>query len=145
VDPTDPNNSFITLIPDHLADPASSGSGSKRRTFDHHYLAQTPHPGGHVAGPVVHIQSPNPTKTFIQAGSSKGKGRATEEAGRPPVLPLGIELPWAGIQIKRLGQKGLAFEFGVVDARGKEGTIRISSYKVSPLLDEVLRVQMLRY
>jgi len=74
---------------------------------------------------VIHIQSPRPTRTYIQAGDLKGKGR--DDGG---ALPLGIELPWVGIQIKRLGRKGIALEFGVMDHRGVEGIIRLSSYKV---------------
>lgn len=75
-------------------------------------------------GQVIHIQSPNPTRTYIQAGRSMGKGKGKEQ------LPLGIELPWVGVQIKRLGHRGMALEFGIKDTKGVEGIIRLSSYKV---------------
>jgi hypothetical protein len=78
---------------------------------------------------VIHIQSPGPTATYIQAGAKgRGKGKGKEE-----VLPLGIELPWVGLQVKRLGRRGMAFEFGIKDTRGVEGIIRLSSYKVCRL------------
>jgi hypothetical protein len=119
VDPEDPNLSFITTTDD------SQASSSKRRTFDHHYIGQNDTKGS-VVGQVIHIQSPWPTRTYIQAGGH-GKGKGREEA-----LPLGIELPWVGIQIKRLGNRGIALEFGVRDTKGVEGVIRLSSYKVRP-------------
>jgi hypothetical protein len=84
---------------------------------------------------VIHIQSPTPNRTYIQAGCRKGKGKAREirEEGNSS-LPLGIELPWVGVQIKRLGQRGMALEFGVTDERGREGVVRLSSYKVGNIL-----------
>jgi hypothetical protein len=84
-------------------------------------------------GQVIHIQSPRPTRTYIQAGGY-GKGKGREEA-----LPLGIELPWVGLQIKRLGNRGIALEFGIRDTKGVEGVIRLSSYKVRrPLYPELI-------
>jgi hypothetical protein len=77
---------------------------------------------GNVVGQVIHIQSPDLRKTYIQAGASR-KGKEKAE-------PLGIELPWVGLQVKRLGRRAMSFEFGLVDARGREGVVRISSYKV---------------
>lgn len=47
------------------------------------------------------------------------------------MIPLGVELPWIGMQVKRLSRRELSFEVGVVDSRGREGVIRCSSYKVS--------------
>jgi hypothetical protein len=86
-------------------------------------------------GQVIHIQSPRPTHTYVQAGGF-GKGKGREEA-----IPLGIELPWVGIQIKRLGNRGIALEFGVKDTKGVEGIIRLSSYKVRPLVYSELIVR----
>lgn len=65
-----------------------------------------------IASRVIHIQSPRPD-TFIQARN------------------LGIELPYLGIQFKRLGKRGVAFEVGIQDGRGREGVLRLSSWKVS--------------
>jgi hypothetical protein len=117
VDPDDPNLSFITTTDD------SQASSSKRRTFDHHYIGQNDTKGS-VVGQVIHIQSPRPTRTYIQAGGY-GEGKGREEGS-----PLGIELPWVGMQIKRLGNRGIALEFGVKDTKGAQGVIRLSSYKV---------------
>ena len=84
---------------------------------------------------VVHIQSPDITGTYIQAGCSlaehrrrmgNGKGKTRE------VEPLGIEASWAGFHIRPLGLRDFSLELGVVDSRGKEGIIRISTFKASP-------------
>lgn len=90
---------------------------------------------GILVHPVLHLQSPAAQDTYIQAGVSrhalnqsriKGKGRLLDD--QP--LPLGIELPWLGMQIRPLGKRPMSFELGVVDTRGREGVIRISSFKV---------------
>jgi hypothetical protein len=128
VDPEDPNLSFITTTDD------SQASSSKRRTFDHHYIGQHDTKGS-IVGQVIHIQSPRPTRTYIQAGGF-GKGKGREEA-----LPLGIELPWVGIQIKRLGNRGMALEFGIRDPKGIEGVVRLSSYNVRWPLQTVLTIR----
>lgn len=82
--------------------------------------------------------------TYIQAGLSvseynevKGKGKGKESGHKP----LGIILPWINLQIRPLGRRPFAIEVGIVDTRGIEGTIRISSFKVryfSYLLHELL-------
>lgn len=90
---------------------------------------------GILVHPVLHLQSPAAQDTYIQAGVSrhalnqsriKGKGRLLDD--QP--LPLGIELPWLGMQIRPLGKRPMGFELGVVDTRGREGVIRVSSFKV---------------
>nr|KIR88364.1 hypothetical protein I308_01428 [Cryptococcus tetragattii IND107] len=48
------------------------------------------------------------------------------------MVPLGVELPWIGMQVKKLSRRELSFEVGVVDSRGREGVIRCSSYKTDP-------------
>ena len=55
----------------------------------------------------------------------KGKGKASDT--------LGVELEWLGLQVKRLGRREMSFEVGVVDAKGREGVIRCSSFKVNGL------------
>jgi hypothetical protein len=93
---------------------------------------------GILLHPVLHLQSPIAQDTYIQAGVSrhalsqariKGKGRLLD--GQP--FPLGIELPWVGMQIRPLGKRPMSFELGVVDTRGREGVIRVSSFKVCPI------------
>lgn len=115
-------------------DPASAASSSKRHRDD--FVPRSGDKKGNVLGPVIHIQSPDPRRTYIQAGDPKGKGKSRAEAGhsnseqQQQCQPLGIELPWVGMQLKPLGQRGMSVEFGIVDARGMEGVIRLSSYKV---------------
>jgi len=73
------------------------------------------------------------SKTYIQAGCPKAEFRRRLDKGKAKegdLLPLGIELGWVGMHIRRLGRRDLAFEVGVVDSRGREGIIRISSFKV---------------
>ncbi|WOO82330.1 uncharacterized protein LOC62_04G005824 [Vanrija pseudolonga] len=86
---------------------------------------------GSVAGRVVHLQSADIGDTYLQAGASvsrKAKGKA------PASAPLGVELPWLGLQIKPLGRRGLSVEVGVLDSRGREGAIRLSSWLEHPRL-----------
>ena len=89
------------------------------------------------------MQGKKARKTYIQIGRSKTEmtatgakrrrlsiGGANEEGA---VQALGVELPWVHLQLKRLGQRGMAFEVGVVDVKGRQGIIRCSSSQVSNL------------
>ncbi|WWD19640.1 hypothetical protein CI109_104102 [Kwoniella shandongensis] len=90
---------------------------------------------GSVAHNVVHIQSPNIADTYIQAGCSLTESRrrlAKGKGGEDLPLALGVELPWVGMQVKRLGRRHMSFEIGFVDTRGREGVVRCSSFKKSP-------------
>ncbi|WVQ66977.1 uncharacterized protein L199_005169 [Kwoniella botswanensis] len=90
---------------------------------------------GGILHNVVHIQSSNPRQTYIQAGCSLSEYRKRLEKGKARddgVLPLGIELPWIGLQVKRLGRRHMSFEVGIVDNRGREGIVRLSSFKKNP-------------
>ncbi|OCF44640.1 hypothetical protein I317_01527 [Kwoniella heveanensis CBS 569] len=127
VDPSS-SDALITSLPDTESATSTESSSSSRKV---------PHaqPKGCVSHHVMHIQSPDPRKTYIQAGNSviehgrwldKGKGRDDVQ------LPLGVELPWLGMQVKRLGRRDMSFEVGVVDSRGREGVIRFSSFKKNP-------------
>lgn len=78
---------------------------------------------------VIHLQSPTIARTYIQAGVSRAVQKATS-AGMME-KPLGIELPWLGIQFRPLGTRPFSFEIGVMDPKGREGIIRVSSFKVS--------------
>ncbi|KAL0245698.1 hypothetical protein I308_104833 [Cryptococcus tetragattii IND107] len=89
---------------------------------------------GSIADQVIHIQSPDLRSTYIQAGCSQTafrrslKGKEQDDM----MVPLGVELPWIGMQVKKLSRRELSFEVGVVDSRGREGVIRCSSYKTDP-------------
>ncbi|OXG47323.1 hypothetical protein J010_04914 [Cryptococcus neoformans] len=89
---------------------------------------------GSIADQVIHIQSPDLRRTYIQAGCSQMafrqslKGKERDEI----MVPLGVELPWIGMQVKRLSRRDLSFEVGVIDSHGREGVIRCSSYKHDP-------------
>ncbi|KAK4684214.1 hypothetical protein P7C73_g5981, partial [Tremellales sp. Uapishka_1] len=93
---------------------------------------------GQLVDQVIHIQSPVITNTYIEAGVSpsasqarKGKSRASDEDMQ---MPLGVEMPWFGMQFRRLGKRPFAFELGVADKKGREGVIRISSFKHRPTI-----------
>lgn len=84
---------------------------------------------------VIHIQSPDITGTYIQAGCSLSEHRLRNGNGNRTareVEPLGIEACWAGFHVRPLGRRDFSLELGVVDSRGKEGIIRISTFKASP-------------
>lgn len=87
----------------------------------------------------MHLQSPDVGGTWMQAGLS-----VTEHRRRRAVVvqrdldgengleaPLGIELGWIGWQVKRLGRRHFSLEVGIVDAKGREGVVRCSTFKVS--------------
>ncbi|WWC91706.1 uncharacterized protein L201_006652 [Kwoniella dendrophila CBS 6074] len=120
------SSSYITTLPD--SESAQAPGSSK-------FIPHT-RPKGCILHDVIHIQSSNPQKTYIQAGCSmteykrsldKGKGRDDEQQ-----IPLGICLPWIGLQVEKLGRRDMSFEVGIVDNRGREGIIRFSSFKKNP-------------
>jgi hypothetical protein len=124
-----PSDSFITTLPDTSYGSDSESSSSRA------YVPK--HPSrGEIVGSVIHVQSPTVGTTYLQCGESlteyrrrvdKGKARA----GEGP-MPLGIELGWVGLQVRRLGRREFAFEIGLVDTKGREGIVRCSSFKVCP-------------
>lgn len=122
-DPNLPSDSIIASVADNVASSSSLRPKHSRK--------------GSIIHQTIHLQSPNITSTYIQAGLArtnyaerlaKGKGRSSsdDEIGRP----LGIELFWFGIQFRTLGKREMAFEIGLVDSRGREGIVRCSSHKV---------------
>lgn len=118
LDKTYPERSLIQVLPDHASSSSMVAQNEQRGSLQHQ---------------VVHIQSPDISKTYIQAGCSKSECQRRLEKGKlkgGEVLPLGVELGWVGMHIKRLGRRDFAVEVGVVDARGREGAIRVSSFKV---------------
>ena len=91
-------------------------------------LSLTEEVEGSIIHPVIHIQSPDISKTYIQAGTSRtGYSKSNT---RDKSQPLGIEIPWMGMHFRPLGSRPFSIEVGVVDAKQREGVIRISSFKV---------------
>ena len=117
-----PSDSFVTCLPDSQA------------SLPETYKSYIPiHPSkGNIVQPVIHIQSPSIHTTYIQAGCSQIEARKQREKGKGRVRcdPLGVELQWVGMQVKRLGRREMSFEIGILDSRGREGIIRCSSFQV---------------
>jgi hypothetical protein len=78
---------------------------------------------GALSQPVIHLQSPTIRTTYIHAA------------------PLGLTLPWLGLQFRRLGTRECALEVGVVDAHGNAGRIRCSSFQVRSRLLSALYLE----
>jgi len=118
-----PSDSLITYLPDSNKIPQDTprGSGIPKHATR-----------GNISHPVVHIQSPTLNTTYIQAGCSLTKARRRREKGKGRAGPLGVELEWIGLQLKRLGRREMGFEIGIVDRRGREGVVRCSSFQVGP-------------
>nr|XP_018260858.1 uncharacterized protein I303_06575 [Kwoniella dejecticola CBS 10117]OBR83016.1 hypothetical protein I303_06575 [Kwoniella dejecticola CBS 10117] len=137
-------DSSITFVEDTTSSLLSAGSSSSAPSRSTPHTQVKSESKGCISHNVIHIQSPKLRKTYIQAGRSrseylrniekaKGKGRALdEEASMSVSLPLGIELPWLSLQLKRLGRREISFEVGIVDQKGREGVVRFSSFKHNP-------------
>jgi len=108
-----------------LLDSHRSGDTSKRNLVPRHATR------GDVLHPVILIQSPTIRSTYIQAGCSLIEAQRRREKGKYRGEPLGIELEWMGLQLKRLGRREMSLEIGIVDSRGREGVVRCSSFQVS--------------
>ncbi|ORY33419.1 hypothetical protein BCR39DRAFT_519928 [Naematelia encephala] len=114
VDPKRPNGSIIRTIDDTSEDP---------ELVPRHYER------GDIVHRVIHIQSPDNRSTYIQAGCLKTQ---YDRYNKQDIQPLGIELGWVHLQVKRLGRREMSFEVGIVDARGREGVVRCSSFQQTP-------------
>ncbi|EIW72012.1 hypothetical protein TREMEDRAFT_66672 [Tremella mesenterica DSM 1558] len=125
--PLHPKESFITLLPD-----SSTSSRSK-----YHHVPRHPTPGT-LSEPVIHIQSPTLNKTYIQSGSSKTSFTQNR------IKPLGIELPFITFQFRPLGKRHVCFEIGLVDTKGLEGVVRISSFQKDPKVYSERRIPMIQ-
>ncbi|CDZ97847.1 hypothetical protein [Phaffia rhodozyma] len=79
-------------------------------------------PGKQIVHPVIHLQSPTIRTTYLRC-PAKSSG-----------LDLGIGLEWAHLQLRPLGRRELAVEFGVVDGRGIKGIVRASTFTNEPHL-----------
>lgn len=109
-------------LPRH-PDGRTDWTGRERQRAAFHRPAHAP--ARSAAGAVVHVQSPRPD-TWIQAGGAGGAGGRGQRGGEG----LGVALPFLGVQFERLGRRGVALEIGVADAKGREGSVRLSSWKV---------------
>nr|XP_019010347.1 uncharacterized protein I206_04815 [Kwoniella pini CBS 10737]OCF49128.1 hypothetical protein I206_04815 [Kwoniella pini CBS 10737] len=116
-------DSLITTLPDTDEDLIVAESSLKTKSK------------GCLQHNVIHIQSPNPLKTYIQAGISKFEYLKELERSISKIrtIPLGIKLPYFNLQIKKLNsKKEIIFEIGFLNDKSKEGIIRFSSYKNNP-------------
>ena len=122
-DLTLPSDSFITQIHD-----TEQHDDESKRTYVPRHRQR-----GDIVHPVVHIQSPTVRTTYIQAGGSSTEAERRREKGKARAEPLGVELPWIGMQLKRLGRREMSLEIGVLDSAGREGVLRYSSFQVCTL------------
>ncbi|RXK35909.1 hypothetical protein M231_06829 [Tremella mesenterica] len=147
--PLHPKESFITFLPD-----SSTPSRSK-----YHHVPRHPTPGT-LSDPVIHIQSPTLHETYIQSGTSKTSftqfnsqnhtsqfkksSSVRKQPTRNRVKPLGIELPFITFQFRPLGKRHVCFEIGLVDTKGLEGVVRISSFQKDPKVYSERRIPMIQ-
>ena len=117
IDPSLPADSHISIVHDGTGLPFEESDGSDRTYLTAEKIDEDNATRGAISHPVLNLQSPILPSTFIRSpamGSTQG---------------LGIRLPWMYLQARNLG-KPWSFEFGIVDSRGREGTIRCSTFQV---------------
>ncbi|KAL0959601.1 hypothetical protein HGRIS_011310 [Hohenbuehelia grisea] len=78
---------------------------------------------------VLHIQSPDIKRTFIQCPK---RSASTDGSIRPPV-DLGLKHPWLHLQVRNLGREW-SFEVGIVDRAGVALAVRCSTFQKRPRL-----------
>jgi len=116
-DAVPPASSCVQLIHDSASSPSlitPPSLHSQRRMMDRgHELHQT----------VLHIQSPNLSKTFIQCPPR------LLVPGKEASFALGLKYPCIHLHVRNLG-KEWSFEVGIVDAEGRLGVLRLSTFQV---------------
>lgn len=114
-----PEDSGIRLLIDETDDTAQNDPGITHESF---ILRKQDAPKGCSSEPVLHIQSPAIRNTFIRSPPS-------------PITELAIELAHISFQFRGVGSaRPFAFEIGIKDECGLQGTIRISSFQTAPKL-----------
>ncbi|KDQ07419.1 hypothetical protein BOTBODRAFT_609848 [Botryobasidium botryosum FD-172 SS1] len=123
-DPSHPSDSLAVLLYDGTGLPASKPEQPSRERLE---LVQPPDSikDGSCAHTVLQIQSPVLNKTYIRCPPANSVWNY--KGG------LGIKLPWVHIQVRDLA-RDWSFEIGVVDAAGREGKIRCSTFQKSPAI-----------
>ena len=86
---------------------------------------------------VLHLQSPDLRKTFIQCPHDVSTHEiSSHRAGAPAGSAngsLGIRHPWIHLQVRNLG-KEWSFEVGLVDSANRLGIVRLSTFQVRSIL-----------
>jgi hypothetical protein len=121
VDPGLPKDSHVTLVDD-----VENMSASK--DLDYIQLEENKAQSITLSHPVLHIQSPALSGTFIRCPVSMSES-------------LGIVLPWLHFQVRNLG-KPWAFEIGVSDSLGHQASMRFSTFQVCLLLISCLSLTL---
>lgn len=116
-DPGLPKDSHATLM-DDAEDIDTS------RNLDYIQLEENEAQSISLSHPVLHMQSPALSGTFIRCPSSMSES-------------LGIVLPWLHFQVRNLG-KPWAFEIGVSDTLGHQASIRCCTFQVRSFLNYTL-------
>jgi hypothetical protein len=91
---------------------------------------------------VLHLQSPDLRKTFIQCLHDVSTHERSSHSAGPPAASangsLGIRHPWIHLQVRNLG-KDWSFEVGLVDSANRMGIIRLSTFQVRSISKASLR------
>jgi len=126
-DPTHPSDSLVALLSDStsLLVPSSQQPSTARLKLIQPPSTTTSTKDGSCAHTVLQIQSPVLNKTYIRCPPANSSWNS--KGG------LGIKLPWVHVQVRDLA-RDWSFEIGVVDAAGREGKIRCSTFQKSPTI-----------
>ena len=119
-----PADSFVCLLQDasstpappppaKLISPLALDQDTEHGRGEGYTLSQT----------VLHLQSPTLRTTFVQCPSIADG-------------VLGMKHPWIHLQVRNMGREW-SFEVGVVDRAGREGVIRLSTFQVIPLFNDL--------
>jgi len=66
----------------------------------------------------------------VEYARNLSKGKSKKNDDEDIERPLGVEMPWFGMQFRTLGKREMGIEIGLVDSRGREGVVRCTSFKV---------------
>ncbi|KAF9517450.1 hypothetical protein BS47DRAFT_1339275 [Hydnum rufescens UP504] len=111
-DPDLPADSHIALLHDDSNIPVQEDQSLDGRDFVSPEDAEGSQ--GKTIHPVLNIQSPTLTTTYIRSPPSHQR--------------LGIKLPWLHLQVRNLGRPW-SIEFGVTDPGGQSGVVRCSTFQ----------------
>ncbi|KAJ3555399.1 hypothetical protein NP233_g12219 [Leucocoprinus birnbaumii] len=78
---------------------------------------------------VLHIQSPKLPSTYIQCPPWSIPSTSLPGRSSAASTSLGLKHPWMHLQVRNLGREW-SFEVGIVDAAGRTGVVRMSTFQV---------------